>query len=460
MAALWYSPADTKVQRRDGSGGTKNMTGITMGGISKLILHSTESAGWPSYPDFAPTLTYDPWKHQWRQHMPLNKSATTLSDPSSTAVRENRDDVVQVEIVGYCDPAAVKKYGHDVTNLDDQAVADLAAFIAFLHTEWSLPLVSVPKKWLPYPSSYGSSGGQRLSGSAYDAFKGILGHQHVSGNDHGDPGPIPIDAILAAAKALVAPAPAPVTATPTPAPAPVSKTPTTPKPDPASVPVVPGGRVFTGWRATGTNPSTGRSWWAAGFHPGDDWHTGAGAGDLGKPVASPVSGKVVHVGTGGWGAAYGIHVIVEDATGDRTAICHLRKATVALGAWVFYGDKLGELGQTGNVSGPHVHVERRKGPYGYWQHTKPVYGTAAPFPGAAAFRLDRIHPAVTLLGRRLIAHGFAAKHDGNGYQAGPRFTKYDRANVRAFQIAQGWTGSDADGYPGPSTWKLLMARAK
>lgn len=75
------------------------------------------------------------------------------------------------------------------------------------------------------------------------------------------------------------------------------------------------------------------------------------------------------------------------------------------------------------------------------------------FPGAGAFVLGRSHPAVTLLGQRLVAHGYT------GYQVGPgsTFTEVDKRGVREFQEAQGWTGSGADGIPGPQTWDRLMA---
>ncbi|MBT2400648.1 peptidoglycan-binding protein [Streptomyces sp. ISL-100] len=79
-----------------------------------------------------------------------------------------------------------------------------------------------------------------------------------------------------------------------------------------------------------------------------------------------------------------------------------------------------------------------------------------PFPGRAAFRIGRTHSAVTQLDRQLIRLGYTRKHDGDGYQAGPRFTKWTRENVKAFQTAQGWTGADADGYPGPETWRRLF----
>jgi hypothetical protein len=54
-----------------------------------------------------------------------------------------------------------------------------------------------------------------MSSSEYDAFQGVLGHQHASGNAHGDPGALNVPRIMAHAKAYgttTAPAPAPTPA--------------------------------------------------------------------------------------------------------------------------------------------------------------------------------------------------------------------------------------------------------
>lgn len=96
-------------------------------------------------------------------------------------------------------------------------------------------------------------------------------------------------------------------------------------------------------------------------------------------------------------------------------------------------------------------------------YMRPPYGggtpkpapAAPPFPGRSCFRLGRSHPAVTDLDKQLVRLGYTKHHDGNGYQPGPKFTRFTRDNIRAFQRAQGWTGDDADGYPGPETWRRL-----
>lgn len=196
----WYAPADRTSQPRPAGGGTFDH-------VEKLVLHTTETRGWPGYPSFAPHLTYDPWRKLWRQHMPLTRSASTLADSSSTKVRENRDNAIQVEIVAYCD-TKLNKPGSGIDYLDDEAVRELARFAAFLHRYGGLKLELAPG-WLPYPKSYGNTR-NRMSGPTYDAFQGILGHEHVSSNDHGDPGAPPwLDEFLAAAKDLSGDAPAP-----------------------------------------------------------------------------------------------------------------------------------------------------------------------------------------------------------------------------------------------------------
>lgn len=188
----------------------------TMPTIDKLLLHTTETGGWPGYDGgaSAPTITYNPWLaegQRWRQHNYLDRSARALRDPSSTVVRENQDRVVQVEIICYCDPKLYAKYGKGVNALPASFYEDMGAFLAFLHTEWGVPLVRAPR-WATFPPPESI----RMSGPTYDAFKGVLGHQHASGNTHGDPGMTnaQVDRILAVAKRLTAPPKPPAKPTP------------------------------------------------------------------------------------------------------------------------------------------------------------------------------------------------------------------------------------------------------
>lgn len=78
----------------------------------------------------------------------------------------------------------------------------------------------------------------------------------------------------------------------------------------------------------------------------------------------------------------------------------------------------------------------------------PVY---APYPGASYFKIGRTSKTITALGKALVKAGFK----GYKFGPGPTFTATDKKAVKWFQEKQGWSGSDADGIPGPETWKRL-----
>lgn len=90
----------------------------------------------------------------------------------------------------------------------------------------------------------------------------------------------------------------------------------------------------------------------------------------------------------------------------------------------------------------------------------PPYGNSgtgdnpSSFPGSRYFYIGAYNNYVTLLGKMLIKAGYSSFYQVG---AGPRFTETDRQACAAFQRAQGWSGSGADGIPGPSTWERLTA---
>jgi murein DD-endopeptidase MepM/ murein hydrolase activator NlpD len=106
--------------------------------------------------------------------------------------------------------------------------------------------------------------------------------------------------------------------------------------------------------------------YAAGYHTGDDY-------------ASPTGTKVVAVlgGTIAWsndnGGAYGKWIGLRATNGRDYVYCHLSKRSVSTGATVVAGQKLGEVGATGNVTGPHLHFEDRPKGGGYGQVRKPTW---------------------------------------------------------------------------------------
>ncbi|MER7757155.1 peptidoglycan-binding protein [Kitasatospora sp. NPDC097643] len=82
-------------------------------------------------------------------------------------------------------------------------------------------------------------------------------------------------------------------------------------------------------------------------------------------------------------------------------------------------------------------------------------GTGVPaFPGPDRFGPGAVNDDVRRLGEQLVRKGFGAAYRVG---PGPQWSESDRQAVQAFQQAQGWTGADADGYPGPETWRRLFS---
>lgn len=88
--------------------------------------------------------------------------------------------------------------------------------------------------------------------------------------------------------------------------------------------------------------------------------------------------------------------------------------------------------------------------------TQPSSWDGASYPGAGAFVLGQSHPAVTKLGQMLVSHGFGGRYKSG---PGPEFTEVDRLSTQDYQKSQGWSGGDADGYPGPTSWARLSGSA-
>jgi Peptidase family M23 len=97
--------------------------------------------------------------------------------------------------------------------------------------------------------------------------------------------------------------------------------------------------------------------------PWSHCHTGLDfAAPTGTPIRSVATGTVRKVGYAG---AYGLRTIVRLDDGTQVWYCHQNSASVAPRQKVHPGDRIGTVGATGNVTGPHLHLEvhrRGKGP--------------------------------------------------------------------------------------------------
>ncbi|WP_297445701.1 M23 family metallopeptidase [Desulfurobacterium sp.] len=83
------------------------------------------------------------------------------------------------------------------------------------------------------------------------------------------------------------------------------------------------------------------------FHPGIDI-----ANKPGTPVRVTADGKVIRAG---WWAGWGKVVLVKHPSGYITIYAHLRKIFVKPGQKVKLGQVIGEMGDTGRSTGPHLH---------------------------------------------------------------------------------------------------------
>lgn len=188
--------------------------------VNALVLHTLEGTGLPDYNkgSEAPNLTALPdmktRRLVWYQHFGVDTSSRALVNKRG-GVETNTLNVTQVELGGTCDDAHRGAWGSMLAGVDyvywpeapDWALADLARFVAWLHTNHGVPLTA-PPVWLAYgqdprrpgisPASYGPSPA-RMTAAQWNAFKGVCGHLHVPENDHGDPGAFPITKLLAMA---------------------------------------------------------------------------------------------------------------------------------------------------------------------------------------------------------------------------------------------------------------------
>jgi len=110
-------------------------------------------------------------------------------------------------------------------------------------------------------------------------------------------------------------------------------------------------------------------------------------------------------------------------------------------------------GNTDNVCARRVRYAKTITGYGRPQYSgkpKPQPGYE-PFPGAEWFKSKPNSPIVTAMGRRLVANGCSAYQEGPG----PQWSDADRASYAKWQKKLGYTGSDADGWPGKTSWDKL-----
>ena len=89
------------------------------------------------------------------------------------------------------------------------------------------------------------------------------------------------------------------------------------------------------------------------LHAGTDF-----AGPIGTPIHATADGVVIHAG---WSSGYGRLIKIQHEFGIETRYAHLNQIRVEVGQRVSRGDRIGDMGNSGRSTGPHLHYEVRVG---------------------------------------------------------------------------------------------------
>jgi hypothetical protein len=227
------------------------------------------------------------------------------------------------------------------------------------------------------------------------------------------------------------------------------------------------GHPIPGFLVTTPYGKRGTSWSCdkidgEGIHTGDDYSTHH---EEGFTVQATASGRVVLVsqGGGGWGKAYGKHVVIE--TGElRHGYCHLSKIFVSVDQDVVAGERIAESGNTGNTKGPHLHYEERVSPFRFCVgRVKPTLNRG-PRPGTS-IKVGKVLLSHLQFGRtgsksvkRLqdVLNGIALS--GTVLAVTGDYDEATRDEVTNWQLQVGDSPEFADGNLGPLQADLLFAR--
>lgn len=182
---------------------------------------------------------------------------------------------------------------------------------------------------------------------------------------------------------------------------------------------------------------------SAGPHAGQDI-----TNSIGTAVYAAAAGTVIRrQWGGGLGGRTGNAIIISHGGGVYTYYGHLNVYRVSVSQRVSAGQRIADMGATGNVTGPHLHFEVHYG--GLGPTVNPVTFTAARGVDLGG-GWSRIDPGASGATVRVIQHllnqrGYGLLVDGS----------YGSVSVNAVKRFQSGAGLVADGQVGPATWPRL-----
>ena len=82
-------------------------------------------------------------------------------------------------------------------------------------------------------------------------------------------------------------------------------------------------------------------------------------GSIGSPIRAAAAGEVIVSRNSGWNGGYGNYMVIRHPNGTQTLYAHNNRNYVGVGEYVTAGQTIGEIGNTGRSTGPHLHFEVR-----------------------------------------------------------------------------------------------------
>ena len=119
-------------------------------------------------------------------------------------------------------------------------------------------------------------------------------------------------------------------------------------------------------KAPFAQPVRGGFRFTSGFGPRRDPITGGSRQHAGLDFAGPNGTPIVSTATGvvtfaGWQSGYGRLIKIQHDFGIETRYAHLSRIRVKVGQRVSRGERIGDMGASGRVTGVHLHYEVRVG---------------------------------------------------------------------------------------------------
>jgi len=87
----------------------------------------------------------------------------------------------------------------------------------------------------------------------------------------------------------------------------------------------------------------------ATYHAGIDY-----AGRVGREIFAPAGGRIVFTGSQD---VCGTATVIDHGWGIFSRICHQDSVSVQTGQTIVEGERIGTIGRSGRVTGPHLHWE-------------------------------------------------------------------------------------------------------